>query len=100
MGLALSSSLTYGMFNPLLRERLERAGATPGEQAQAVGILQSYVQTGSTDKFDAQMVHDVIAGGTSAYLASYRVTMLIMAALIAFIAAVCFWLLQRRVAKP
>jgi hypothetical protein len=55
------------------------------------------VQTGNTDKFDAQMVHDVIASGTAAYLASYRVTMLIMAVLIASLAAGCFWILRRRV---
>jgi hypothetical protein len=97
LGLALSSSLIYGMFNPLLREQLERAGATPAEKAQAIGIIQSYVQTGNTDKFDAQMVHDVIASGTAAYLASYRVTMLIMAVLIASLAAGCFWILRRRV---
>jgi hypothetical protein len=35
-GLALSSSLIYGMFSPLLRQRLDHAGATPGEQAQAI----------------------------------------------------------------
>ena len=47
-GLALSSSLLYGMFNPLLSQRLAEAGATPGEQAQAIGILQSYVQAADT----------------------------------------------------
>jgi DHA2 family multidrug resistance protein-like MFS transporter len=98
-GLALSSSLLYGMFNPLLRQRLEEAGATPGEQAQAIGILQSYVQTGDTERFDARLVHEVIASGTSAYLSSYRVTMLIMAALIALTAVACFWILPRRAPK-
>ena len=97
-GLALSSSLIYGMFNPLLRQRLAEAGATPGEQAQAIGILQAYVQTGNTDRFDAKMVHDVVASGIEAYLASYRITMLIMAALIAVVAMLCFWLLPRRIA--
>jgi DHA2 family multidrug resistance protein-like MFS transporter len=95
-GLALSTSLIYGMFNPGLRQRLEEAGATPAEQAQAIGILQSYVQTGDTDRFDAQLVREVIASGTSAYLGSYRLTMLIMAALIALMAAACFWILPRR----
>ena len=33
-----------------------------------------------------------------AYLASYRMTMLIMAALIALIALLCLWLLSRRTA--
>jgi DHA2 family multidrug resistance protein-like MFS transporter len=98
-GLALSSSLIYGIFNPLLRQRLDAAGATPGEQAQAIGILQSYVQTGNTDKFDAKLIQEVIASGISAYLSSYRATMLIMAALIALTAALCFWILPRHAAK-
>ena len=96
LGLALSSSMIYGMFSPLLRQRLAAAGATPGEQAQAIGILQSYVQAGNADKFDARLVHEVIASGTSAYLASYHITMLAMAALIALIALLCLWLLPRR----
>lgn len=96
LGLALSSSMIYGMFSPLLRQRLHEAGATPGEQAQAIGILQSYVQAGNTDRFDARLVHEVIASGTSAYLTSYHVTMLAMAAVIALIALVCLWLLPRR----
>ena len=93
LGLALSSSLVYGLFSPLLQQRLHEAGATPAEQAQSVGIIQSYVQTGDTDRVDARLVHEVIASGTSAYLSSYRVTMLAMAALIALIALVCLLLL-------
>jgi MFS transporter, DHA2 family, multidrug resistance protein len=96
LGLTLSSSMIYGMFSPLLRQRLAAAGATPAEQAQAIGILQSYVQAGNTDRFDAGLVHEVIASGTSAYLASYHITMLAMAALIALIALLCLWLLPRR----
>jgi predicted MFS family arabinose efflux permease len=96
LGLALSSSLIYGMFSPQLRQRLHEAGATPGEQAQAIGILQSYVQTGDTERFDAKLVQEVVASGTSAYLASYRVTMLVMAALIAVVAVLCLWLLPKR----
>jgi hypothetical protein len=34
---SLNSSLLYSMFSPRLRERLHEAGATPGEQAQAIG---------------------------------------------------------------
>jgi hypothetical protein len=41
-------------------------------------------------------VHEVIASGTSAYLSSYRVTMLIMAGLIALTAVLCFWILPRK----
>lgn len=96
LGLALSSSLIYGMFSPLLRQRLDHAGATPGEQAQAIGILQSYVQTGHTDRFDAKLVHEVIANGTIAYLGSYRITMLAMAGLISLIAVLSYWILARK----
>ncbi len=96
LGLALSSSLIYGMFSPLLRQRLDHAGATPGEQAQAIGILQSYVQTGHTDRFDAKLVHEVIANGTTAYLGSYRITMLAMAGLISLIAVLSYWILARK----
>lgn len=99
LGLALSSSFIYGMFSPLLRERLQQAGATPGEQAQAIGIVQSYVQTGHADRFDVHLVQEVIASGTSAYLTSYRLTMLTMAVVIAAIAVLCLWLLPRRTAS-
>jgi hypothetical protein len=44
---------------------------------------------------DARRAADVVASGTSAYLASYRITMLIMAVLIAALAADCFWILRR-----
>ena len=91
LGLALSSSLIYAMFSPLLKTKLEAAGATPAEQAQAIGVLQSYVQTGNA----AKDVQDVISSGVSAYLTSYRVTMLIMAAAIAAIAVLCYWLMRR-----
>lgn len=100
LGLALSSSLLYGMFNPLLRTRLEQAGATPAEQAQAIGILQSYVQPGNADKFDAKTVRDIIDSGISAYLAGYRATMLAMAGLIVLTALLSYWILARRRSRP
>lgn len=96
LGLAMSSSLVYGMFTPLLRERLHEAGATPAELAQAVGIVRSWVQTHAAPGFDARLVREVIDNGTTAYLTSYRTTMLIMAALIALVAVLCFWILSRR----
>ena len=96
LGLALSSSLIYGMFSPLLKTRLEAAGATPAEQAQAIGILQSYVQTGNAAK-DAQAV---IASGVSAYMTSYRVTMLIMAAAIMMTGVLCYWLMRPTTGAP
>lgn len=99
LGLALSSSLLYGMFGPRLAEQLEQAGATPAEQAQAVGILQSFVQTGRVSQFDPQAVHEAIAGGLSAYLASYRITMLIMAAILAAAALLSYLFLARARAR-
>lgn len=96
LGLALSSSLVYGMFPPLLRERMKEAGATPAEQGQALGIVQSWVQTHDVSGFDARLVREVVDSGASAYLASYRTTMLIMAGLIALGAGLCFWVLSRR----
>jgi hypothetical protein len=94
-GLALSSSLLYGMFGPQLQERLEQAGATPAEQAMAVGILQSFVQTGSASQFDAKAVHEAVTGGIAAYLASYRITMLVMAGIIAAAAILSYLVLAR-----
>ncbi len=96
LGLAASSSLIYGMFPPLLRERLHEAGATPAEQTQAIDIVRSWVQTRHAPGFDARLVREVIDNGLSAYLASYRTTMLVMAGLIAPVAGLCFWLLSRR----
>jgi hypothetical protein len=96
LGLALSSSLVYGMFPPLLRERMREAGATPAEQGQAIGIVRSWVQTGEAPGAGARLVREVIEGGTSAYLSSYRTTMLVVAGLVALVAALCFGILSRR----
>ncbi len=95
LGLAVSSSLLYGLFSPLLREGLERAGAPPAERAQAIGILQQYVRTGSAPGHDPQIVHDVIAKGTVAYMSAYSMSMVAIALLIAAIAVLCAWLLRR-----
>lgn len=96
LGLAISSSLVYGMFTPLLRDGLQKAGATPAEQAQAIGIVRSWVQTHAAPAYDARLVREVVESGTSAYLASYRTTMLVMAGLVAVVALLCFWILGRR----
>jgi hypothetical protein len=96
LGLAVSSSLLYGLFSPLLREGLERAGASPVEQAEAIGILQHYIRTGSVPGFDPQVVRDVIAKGTVAYMSAYRMSMVVVALVIAAIAVLCAWLLRRR----
>jgi DHA2 family multidrug resistance protein-like MFS transporter len=96
LGLAISSSLVYGMFSPLLSEIMQKAGATPAEQAQAIGIVRSWVQTHAAPAYDARLVREVVESGTAAYLMSYRTTMLLMAGVIALIAVVCFWILSRR----
>jgi len=96
VGLALSSSLVYGMFTPLLGQRLAEAGATPAEQAQAIGIVHSWVHIHAAPGYDARLIHEVIDNGTSAYLQSYLVTMLVMASLIALVAGLCFWILSRQ----
>lgn len=96
LGLALSSSVLYGLFTPLLRGGLDRAGAAPVEQAEAMGILHQYVRTGNASGFDPQVVHDVLAAGMGAYLAAFQASLLVMAAVIAVIAACCWWLLPRR----
>jgi hypothetical protein len=96
LGLALSSSLVYGMFTPLLRDRLHEAGATPAEQAQAIGIVRSWVRIHDAPGFDARLVREVVDSGTAAYLASFRTTMLVMAGLVALVAGLCFWMLSRR----
>lgn len=95
LGLALSSSLLYGMFPPLLRDRLSAAGASPAEQADAIGILRTWVRSHGAPGFDARMVQEVVENGTVAYLASYRLTMFAMAAFIAVLAGLCFWILSR-----
>lgn len=100
LGLAVSSSLLYGMFTPLLHERLQEAGATPAAQAEAIGIVHLWVRTHEAAGFDARLVQEVVASGTTAYLMSYRTTMLIMAASIALIAGLCFWILSRRRSSP
>jgi MFS family permease len=96
LGLALSSSVLYGMFSPQLAERLAAAGATPAEQEQSLGIVRAYVQSGDMHLFDAKLVHEVIASGTTTYLASYRTTMFVMAALVVVMAALCLAVLSRR----
>ncbi len=96
LGLALSSSLLYGTFGPRFSERLHQAGATPAEQAQAVGVLHSYIQTGKASQFDPTAVQQVIAEAASTYLLSYRVTMLIMAAIITASAMLCYAILASR----
>ncbi len=58
LGLALSSSLVYGMFSPSLSDRLHAAGATPAEQAQATGIVRSWVQFHDAPGFDARLVRE------------------------------------------
>lgn len=100
LGLAVSTSLVYGMFTPLLRERLNAAGATSADQSQAIGIVHLWVRTHEAPGFNARLVQEVVANGTAAYLESFRTTMLIMAAATTLIAGLCFWVLSRRQDRP
>ena len=95
LGFALSSSVLYGMFKPLLHRDLVREGAAPVERHEAMSILQQYVRTGNAASFDPLIAQDVIASGTGAYLSAFQASLLVMALLIAAIAAVCAWLLRR-----
>ena len=96
LGLALSSSILYGLLGPGLRSRLVSAGAAPAELAQATGIVQSYIHVGSARQFDPQVVHEVLNQARAAYFSSYRVMMLVMAGVIALIAALICWRLPSR----
>ena len=91
LGLALSSSILYGLLGPGLRSRLVSAGAAPAELAQATGIVQSYIHVGSARQFNPQVVYEVLNQARAAYLSSYRIMMLIMAGAIALIAAFIYW---------
>jgi predicted MFS family arabinose efflux permease len=96
LGLALSSSILYGLLGPDLRARLVAAGAAPAELAQATGIVQSYIHVGSARQFNPQVVHAVLDQARAAYFSSYRVMMLVMAGVIALIAALIYWRLPNR----
>jgi predicted MFS family arabinose efflux permease len=100
LGLALSSSILYGLLGPGLRSRLVHAGAAPAELAQATGIVESYIHVGSARQFNPQMVYQVLGQAREAYLSSYRVMMLIMAAIIALIGAFIYWRLPAPSSKP
>ena len=91
LGLALSSSILYGLLGPSLHSRLVLAGAAPAELSQAVGIVQSYVHVGSAKAFNPQLVYEVLNQARAAYLSSYQIMMLIMAAVIALVGAFIYW---------
>src|SRR5664279_2237290 len=96
LGLALSSSILYGLLGPDLRSRLVAAGAAPAELAQATGIVQSYIHVGSARQFNPQIVYEVLNQARAAYLSSYRIMMLVMSGVIALIAAFIYWRLPSR----
>jgi predicted MFS family arabinose efflux permease len=96
LGLALSSSILYGLLGPTLHSRLVLAGAAPAELTQAVGIVQSYVHVGSARGFNPQIVYQVLKEASAAYLSSYRIMMLTMAGVIALIGAFIYWRLPSR----
>jgi predicted MFS family arabinose efflux permease len=91
LGLALSSSILYGLLGPTLHARLVSAGAAPSELAQAVGIVGSYIHVGSAKAFNPQVVYQVLNEARAAYLSSYRIMMLIMAGVIALIGGLIYW---------
>ncbi|MCA0302972.1 MAG: MFS transporter [Proteobacteria bacterium] len=100
LGFALSSSVLYGMFTPLLHSGLARDGAAPVEKLEAMSILQQYVRTGNAATFDPQVVFDVLATGTTAYLAAFQVSLLVMAGIIAALALACWILLTWLPGRP
>lgn len=91
LGLALSSSILYGLLGPSLRAKLVAAGAAPAELAQATGIVQSYIHVGSARQFNPLVVHEVLDQARAAYFSSYRIMMLVMAGVIALMAALIYW---------
>ncbi len=98
-GLALSSSLLYGLFDPELHTKLVNAGAAPGDLSQVTGIIQSYVSVGSTKGFNPQLAQLVLQKAAASYISSYRIMMLVLAALIALLGAIILWQLRSRKAQ-
>jgi MFS family permease len=96
LGLALSSSLLYGLFSPELHSQLVRAGAAPGDLSQVSGIVQSYVSVGSAKAFNPQFAYQVLTKAIGSYVFSYRIMMLALAALIALLGTVVCWQLPGR----
>ena len=96
LGLALSSSLLYGLFDPALHSQMVRAGASPTDLSQISGIVQAYVTSGSAKGFNPQLVFEVVSRATVSYLHSYRIMMLTMAAIIAAIGGLVYWQLPGR----
>lgn len=96
LGVALSSSILYGLFSPELHSQLVRAGAAPGDLSRVSGIVQSYVSVGNVNGFNAEFASVVLGKAVGSYLFSYRVTMLVLASVIGVSGAVCLWQLPRR----
>jgi DHA2 family multidrug resistance protein-like MFS transporter len=90
LGLALSSSLLYGLFDPGLHARMVAAGAGSGDLSQITGIIQAYITSGSDKAFNPQLVYEVLNKATSSYITSYRIMMLTLAGVIAVIGALVY----------
>ena len=99
LGLALSSSLLYGLFSPELHSQLVRLGAAPGDLSQVAGIVQSYVSVGSAQGFNPEFARVVLDKAAGSYVFSYRVTMLVLAGVIGLLGALVFWRLSGRKSK-
>jgi len=96
LGLALSSSILYGLFDPELHMKLVLAGAAPGDLSQVTGIIQSYVSVGNAKGFNPQLANLVLQKAAGSYVSSYRNMMLVMAAVIASVGVITLWLLPAR----
>ena len=72
----------YGLFGPDLHSQMVRSGAAPGDLSSVTGIVQSYVSVGNTNGFNPGFAQEVISKATNAYVFSYRLMMLIMAAVV------------------
>lgn len=99
LGLALSSSLLYGLFDPGLQARMVAAGAGSGDLSQITGIIQSYITYGSDKAFNQQLVYEVLNKATSSYISSYRIMMLTLAGVITVIGGLVYCQLPRHKAN-
>lgn len=99
VGLALSSSFLYGLFSPQLNSQLVRVGAAPGDLSQVAGIVQSYVSVGNTNGFNPEFARQVLDKAVGSYLFSYRLTMLLLAAVVALFGVTTFWQLSRKTSR-
>ncbi len=95
LGLAISSSILYGLFGSRFRRLLDNVGATQTQRTQAYGVIQTFTQTGTTQGYDAALAQKVIGAASATYLSAYQITLLACAAVITALAAAVFLILRR-----